>query len=98
MADRCLVAAMTVGRGTVPILPVELRRMVVDFSYPRTIAACAVCGKGVLAVTSDRRLVQLCPYTFRSEECRCMSCLWRSPAPVCESRCALLRKLLGLRR
>lgn len=93
-----MLGAMTLGRGAVPVVPAEIRRLIIEWTYPRDVAACAVCKRVVLLLAGDGRLEQRQAFTYRFNECRCMSCLWLPPAPTDDSpwRQLLRRVRLGV--
>ena len=52
---RAFLCAATMGKGTVPVLPEEVRRHIWSFTYPRPILWCAVCSITVMIRTMDGR-------------------------------------------
>ena len=45
--------AATLGRGNVPVLPEDVRRIVVAATYPRAVLWCSVCGASVVKRAFD---------------------------------------------
>ena len=45
--------ACTLGRGSIPILPDDMRRHIWEFTYPRPVLWCSVCGVHVMERTSQ---------------------------------------------
>ena len=50
---RLFSRAATLGYGTVPVLPDDVRRHIWSFTYPRPILWCAACSVAVVVRTDD---------------------------------------------
>lgn len=56
MPFRPFVHAATLGRGSVPVLPDDVRRHIYSFTFPRPVLWCSVCTAAVLQRSEDGTL------------------------------------------
>lgn len=74
-----LLAATTLGRGVVPVLPEDVRRLIWYHTFPRAILWCAACGIEVAVRLHDgeRVLVNTHPVLWWEwwETPRCRWCV-----------------------
>lgn len=72
---KIFLSAATLGRGSVPRLPDDVRRHVWTFTYPRPVLWCAICGTDVLVRTQDWIFLPVNTHpSIWADTPRCMHC------------------------
>ena len=65
----------TLGRGSVPYLPVELREIIWSFLYPSIWIQCNICSTVIFQQTSSGKLLMIdLNYKMWDDVARCSSC------------------------
>lgn len=73
--------AATLGRGSVPALPDDVRRHIWAFTYPRPVLWCAVCGVHVLERHEDGAFTLHSSTDLWVETPRCIGCVGHPSVP-----------------
>ena len=64
------LAAATLGRGRVPVLPEDLRHLIWTHTFPREVLWCGACGVVVLTTSHDGVRCVVNSHPGMWEECR----------------------------
>jgi hypothetical protein len=68
------VHVCTLGAGTLPFLPEELRRQIYEATFPWVCDRCARCDAVVLLQSLQRTYFQARPFTRTGEGALCLDC------------------------
>ena len=66
------IAASTIGKGTVPKLPMELRKYIIEYTFPRPVLWCSVWITAIAFESFEREISY--KSTYWSETPRCYYC------------------------
>ena len=76
--DEYFVWASTIGMGTIPFLPDELRRKIFVHTFPRIHARCARCASSVMLKSLQNTLFQSRPFTRVDDSFCCLECIGKN--------------------
>ncbi len=68
------VWSSTIGKGDVVELPIDLRKLIYEMTFPRVVARCCECDNIVLLQSLQYTLFQTRSYTVRNSDFYCMIC------------------------
>ena len=74
--EREFVFLSTLGRGSIPYLPPEIRISIFENTFPRVLFTCKRCDEPLLLSSFQHKfLVESRPYTRIGEEFVCVACI-----------------------